>query len=290
MRKPTLYFLLFSLFSSTLYAQKVSGKLHFEPGKTIRVSMEVKNSITQQAGAQAIPFLVEGRVTHSYTITTATTGSATLHHELQGLDYHFDGMGQKISFDSENKADRQSASNKSFDEILSKKYDLVVDSSGTTLMTTPEKIEAVKPGDKMVILDDMLRDLTAVAYPPKKGSSCFFHVFPGYEVGAGDSWTDSSENDEKKSVTVSTLSAITDSTLIVDFKTTAVTHTKSEMMGMEASTVMNYTSSGKIVVDKLTGLVREKTIATDSNGNTSAMNTSLPITGKTTVTIHVLQK
>jgi hypothetical protein len=50
---------------------------------------------------------------------------------------------------------------------------------------------------------------------------------------------------------------------------------------------MNSTSTGKIILDKITGIVKEKIINTESNGNTEAMGGTVPVTGKTTITIRV---
>jgi hypothetical protein len=59
------------------------------------------------------------------------------------------------------------------------------------------------------------------------------------------------------------------------------------MMGRETVTTMNSTSNGKIILDKATGIVKEKTINTESNGNTEAMGATVPVTAKTTIIIHV---
>ncbi len=59
------------------------------------------------------------------------------------------------------------------------------------------------------------------------------------------------------------------------------------MMGRETITTMNSTSSGKIIVDIATGIVKEKIIITESNGNTEAMGGTMPVTAKTIITIHV---
>ena len=59
------------------------------------------------------------------------------------------------------------------------------------------------------------------------------------------------------------------------------------MMGRETTTNMNSTGTGKIILDRTTGIIKEKTIAIESNGNTEAMGGTLPVTAKSTITIHV---
>lgn len=290
MQKLIVCFFLWTASHTCTCAQRISGNLDFQPGKIYTVSMQVQNSITQQAAAQAIDFSVNGSVIHSYKVITNNQAGATLQHAMQRLSFSFDGMGQKRSFDSDAKMDMATASGKQFEQVLSKKYDLVVDSSGTTLLTTPEKINMVSYDERMVILNDLIKELALTAYPPAKGTASFFRVLPGYEISVGDSWKDSVSTEDQKSITTNTLSAITDSTIIITFKTTATSRTKSGMTGMEATTRMNYTGNGKIILDRQTGIMREKTIVTDSNGNAEAMNSSLPITGKAMVTIRVTTK
>jgi hypothetical protein len=43
----------------------------------------------------------------------------------------------------------------------------------------------------------------------------------------------------------------------------------------------------KIILDGVTGLIREKTITIESNGNTEAMGGSVPVSSKTTILIKV---
>jgi hypothetical protein len=269
-------------------AQKVSGKLLFDKGKAITINMELTSTIAQQAGNQAIDFATEGAAVHSYTVTNTTDNNTSLKHAVGRLWFRFEGMGQKRSFDSDNAKDRQGQFGKQFDEIFSKKFDMIIDTTGKTLMTIPQKIELTQQDERLIIIASMLKDLTSVIYPPKKGTGSFFKVMPGYEVGVGDSWTDTSSTEGETSASSYTLSAITDSTLAVDFKTLAVSVIRSEIMGRQVATNLTNTITGKIILDKVTGIIREKTSITNSSGTAEAMGTSLPINGKTT--IHILVK
>jgi hypothetical protein len=43
----------------------------------------------------------------------------------------------------------------------------------------------------------------------------------------------------------------------------------------------------QIILDKITGLIKEKTTTIESNGNTEAMGGNTPVTSKTTIVIQV---
>jgi hypothetical protein len=133
----------------------------------------------------------------------------------------------------------------------------------------------------------MLKDITDVAYPPQKGEGSFFRILPPTATAIGESWTDSLHNETGRYKTTYTLAAVTDSTVIVDFKTNATTLSKAVIMGGETTTTMNSNSTGKIILDKATNIVKEKTIIVESNGSTEAMGGTLPVTAKSTITIYV---
>jgi hypothetical protein len=132
-----------------------------------------------------------------------------------------------------------------------------------------------------------MKELLNITQPPQKGEASFFKILPDKETGKGESWNETIENQSIKSNTIYTLTDITDSAIIVDFTGNSVTITKAEMMGTETTTTMNNKSTGKIILDKTTGIIREKTIYIESNGSTEVMGGSLPVTSKTTITITV---
>ena len=290
MARRLAYLAFFLLVSKSFLGQSTSGKLQFEQGKTLTIQMNIKSSVAQQAGAQAIDFTVSGLALHSYKVTNATDDNTTLQHKANKIGFTFDGMGQKRSFDSDTKEDLDGPFGETVKNILSKNFDMIIDPTGKVLMIRPEKMEPVKTDDRLAIVFAMLKDITDVVYPPKKGEASFFKILPDKETNKGESWTESGQNENGKFSTEYTLTDITDTTIVIDFKGTAVTTTKATMMGMETSTTMNSTNTGKIILDKISGIIKEKTITTESNGNTEAMGGTMPVTSKTTIVIQVKQE
>ncbi|HTD93371.1 MAG TPA: DUF6263 family protein, partial [Chitinophagaceae bacterium] len=236
MSRPSFYLSLFLLFAKITAAQPVAGMLQFAQGAKYTISVEVKNTITQQAMGQAIDFNINGAATHTYTVTNSTAENTTLHHDIQRLGFQFEGMGQKRAFDSDNKKDMDGPNGKFATEMLSKSYDIIIDSSGKTLMARPEKVEMAKQDDRVMILTDMLKDLTNIVYPPLKGAPSFFGILPDHPVVIGDTWSETRNTDLEKATTVNTLAAVNDSVIVVNFKTNSTTILKSQRMGMDATT------------------------------------------------------
>src|SRR5262249_40853382 len=126
-----------------------------------------------------------------------------------------------------------------------------------------------------------------VVQPPLKGGASFFKVLTEGDSKKGETWIAKADTDEGKSNTTYTLTDITDSTIVIDFNGTSSTVSKAEMMGLETVTTMNNKFIGKIILDRATYIIRQKTVTTESTGNTEAMGSSMPVTSKTTMLITV---
>lgn len=271
----------------TVQAQNVNGLLRFEQGQAITVSMKVKTTIAQQAMGQAIDFNVEATGDHCYTVTNSTEDNTTMHHTLQRIAFVFDGMGQKRTFDSNEPKDLNGPFGKPIGDLLKKKFDMIIDPYGKTMLVQPEKFDMASSDSRMAIINGMMKDVFNAAQPPKKGSASMFKILPDTAIGVGQPWTSSYTDENGKYDGAYSISAITDSTIVVDFAESSVTVSKAEMMGSETTTTMNNKSTGKIIIDRTTGILREKTSQTESNGTTEAAFGSLPVTSKTTTVITV---
>jgi hypothetical protein len=279
------FVLLLTNFSA--FSQQVSGKIKLDQGQILDITLKVTTSVAQQAGDQSIDFNVDATGNHSYTVTNTTEDNSTLHHQLQRIRFSFEGMGPKRSFDSHEEKDMKGPFGKPMKEMLEKTFDIIIDPNGKTLMVSPEKIQFAEMDNQMAIISSLLKDVMDLVQPPQKGKSSFFKVLPDSTTGNGSNWTETYENENGKFNAAYALSAITDSTLIIDFAASSVTITKAEMMGTETITTMNNKSTGKIILDKMTGIIREKTINTQSNGTTESAFGNLPVTSKTTTVITV---
>lgn len=287
MKKILPLFFAVCLLPATAVAQQVTGILKFEQGQALTVSMKVKTTISQQAMGQAIDFNVEATGDHCYTVTNATEDNTTLHHTVQRIAFVFDGMGQKRNFDSNNEKDLSGPFGKPIGDLLKRKYDMIIDPFGKALLVQPEKVEMASSDSRMVIINGMMKDVFNATMPPKKGSYSMFRVLPDTAAGKGQPWTISYTDESGKYDGAYSISDINDTTIVVDFAESSVTVSKAEMMGSETTTTMNNKSTGKIILDRATGIMREKTTSTESNGTTEAAFGSLPVTSKTTTVITV---
>lgn len=281
------YFLVLFCIPLSSYPQTVKGHPGFEKGRKLNIRMELKTSVAQQAGGNVIDISADAVALHSYDVINTSADNTTLHHRVQQIAFDFEGMGQKRSFDSGNEKDRADIFGEPMKNILSKQFEMTIDGNGKVLSSKQEKSAPPKTEDRLNVILNMIKDVSAIAYPPQKGDDSFFKILPAGETAIGQSWTDSLSNESGKFKTTYTLSAITDSVIVIDFQTIATTHAKAVMMGRETTTTMNSSGIGTILLDKATGIMREKKLVTEANGTTEAMGGTLPVTAKTTITIHV---
>lgn len=274
-------------FGTALFAQLASVPLVFEQGKQYEITLQVKNTVSQQAMGQAIDFTVDATGKHVYKVTNATADNSTLNHTVKQVAFSFDGMGQQRSFDSNNEKDLKGPFGKPVQELLEKKFDMVINPTGTVLLVMPEKVTLANSDPRIAIISNMMKEVFDLVQPPAKGSASFFNVLPDTVTGKGQTWTRSTSNESGRYDAAYRLADINDSTIVVDFATNSSTVTKAEFMGNPTTTTMTSKSTGKIILDRSTGIIKEKTETTDSQGTTESSFGNLPVTSKTTTTTTV---
>lgn len=272
------FFLSFLVIAVVANAQKVNGKLKFQQGQLFELALNSKTTVTQDMMGEA---KVDGTAKHSYKVTNSTDDNSTLHHEAQYLAFDFSGMGQKRNFRSDNEKDMNGPIGKPIKDILQKKFDLIVDTAGKVMMVQPPDVGTAEMDDRMKLIANMLQEILDVVQPPQKGGNSFFSVLPAKEVGVGDTWNEVYENKSGKYANTYTLSAITDSTIVVDVKGTSTTVTKLEFSGMEINTNWANNSTGQIIITKSTGIVSEKSFTIESTGTSEVMGQTQTISSKT---------
>lgn len=272
------------------FAQKITAPVSLQQGDSVAVSVTVKQVVAQQAMGQPIDFHVDGVADHFYKISNSTDDNITLHHKVQRMQFDFDGMGQKRSFDSDNKKDLDGQFGKPVKDILSKEYDMIIDRTGNTKLVRPEKIALQEPDARFALIANMMKDLILVIYPPQKNTASLFRVLPETGAAVGESWQETFKTETESGITTYTLTSVTDSTIVVDFKTIASSSTTSEMMGREVNTTMKSNITGQLIADKTSGLIKEKNSVIESTGAaelTGSGMPAMPINAKTNILVTV---
>jgi hypothetical protein len=266
--------------------QRPTGSVKLQTGQAVTVLVEVKKTIAQQAGGQAINFSASGSAQHLFNVTKIVGDTSHLEYLPGALKFQFDGMGQTRSFDSEKKSDLEGQYGLLLKEILSKKFIVLIDRYGRVISHSNKILPTIPQAD-VTIITDLLADLTEMIRHFQPGKTIFFQPSGTMKTGNGESWTETESTGETKSETLYTVAATSDTAIVVDYKTTGTSNIKSVTMGTEARTVTNNVTTGKIIIHPVTGFIREQTSMQETNGNTEAMGGKVPITGRTFITVTV---
>ncbi len=287
MKKNIIFSVLFLLTTIITSSQSISGILKFEQGQIFNIDMTTNSTISQKSSRMDIEFTVDANANHSYTITNTTEDNSTLRHEMKRVNFAFNGMGQKQKFDSDIEKDMKGSFGKPVKDMLDKKYDMIINPSGIVKMAFPEKIVISEGDSRMAIITNMLKGVTDIVQPPQKNKGSFFNVLPDTAVEIGNKWKTNIKENGGRSETEYTLSAITDSTVIIDFIENSNSVTNAEMMGNPTTTTLKNKTTGKIILNRATNIIQEKTMTTESTGSTESSFGDLPVTSKIVTRIVV---
>jgi hypothetical protein len=124
---------------------------------------------------------------------------------------------------------------------------------------------------------------------PKVGDATSFKILPDKELSKGETWVDSiQKSPDVKGKTTYTVSSITDSDVVLDFVQDAKMQKVQDAMGTEANIAMDLKVTGKITLDRKTGLLKQRVSNTEAKGNIEAAGQSLPMITKGTETVTVI--
>jgi len=264
------------------FGQKVSNKLQFTKGQKLEVVSEMQNTVSIDMMGQAIDTKVDMVVTRTLDVENVQNGAATIEHKVKRMQMNVESpMAGSQKFDSDNEKDMKGEGGKAAEKALKNKYTMTVDASGKI---TSVKADDDNPNKAPAAGNDMMVPPGTEGFNlPKEGDISEFRILPEKEVGKGESWEDNSATMKKKY----TVSDITDSEIIVDFTTEGNSEMKQEANGMEIVMKTKDKSTGKIVVDRKTGIMKQRTETIDAEGTMDVMGQSAPLKTKTVKTTTV---
>ncbi len=283
-------FTLFSLMALSLFAQaqKVSGKLTFQPGQVLYITTKTNTVNVVSAMGQEIEIKAETNVDQLFKVTNTTEENHTLSHEIKRIRFTSEGMGSNMSFDSDSEKDMKGQFGEPIKEMMNQKYNMVIDASGNTVMAMSEGGGSSKTTAASGALAQFTGGMMEMTRAPKSGEASFFKVLPATPVGVGDGWTNTIENNGTKTDEAYSVAEINDEFIILNYLANSATSSVQENMGMEVTINVKNKIEGKIKVDRKTGIVKEKTTKTTSTGTANTSYGEFPIntTSDTVMTIN----
>jgi hypothetical protein len=268
----------------TGFSQKLSNQIQFEKGKKLEMVIQVNMVVTQAMGDSKVNM----NLTRIFDVNDVVNNTAVMEHKIKRVQFSMDNamMGSQ-SFDSDKESDMKEDLGKAFEKGLKKKYTMTVDARGQVVSVKQEeendKKKVSAEGDMMT---GMMNQLSKGMDVPKKGDFTEFHILPDHEVAKGESWTDSLGG----RTTVYTLTELTENEAIINFTEVEKIERVQEMMGREIQVKSTDKTTGRVILDRKTGLMKERSSSFESSGEMQMMGQTIPITrtGTKTITVHTL--
>jgi hypothetical protein len=276
-------------FATTGFSQKINGKLVFPKGQKLEVTTETKKVNSMEAMGQSMETTVTSTITEVYDVQDATASGATYEHKVKRLVFNMEAPMGGQSFDSEKAEDRKGEMGQLLDKkLLKNKYTATVDAWGRiTAIKSDDDNPQGKKGEDDAMASMMSQQLGLGMTLPKVGESINFKLLPEREVGVGDTWADSTITGTNSVVRNFKLTGVTDAEVMLDFTTNTKVEMTQETMGQEMTVTATDKATGKITLDRKTGLMKSMTSTATTEGSIDVQGASIPLTGTSTTTTTV---
>ncbi len=262
--------------SNNASAQK-SIKLSLVAGQKFQTENVVKTTTSMEMMGQQMDVVADVTATRqlevkdkkesTYNITSTITKMATVTNM----------MGQEIKYDSEKKEDQDSEIGKVLADKINVPVEMEMNETGKVTKVKKQEGKDDKNG-----MAAMMGGMGAGADESGLVEDVFLSIPEGAKQD--DKWSDSTIADGVKTYRNFTVKSIEGSNATLTFAATQNINKAVENQGMEMNITMENKMTGEILVDKTTGVVKQKTINTEGTGSMDMMGQSVPMTNKTTLT------
>jgi len=263
------------------FSQTVNNKLNFQKGQKLEMLLDIKTTSTTSMGESVI----SASFNRIFDVEDVVNGNATIEHKVKRIQFNVESPMGDQKFDSENAKDLQGSAGKSFEKTLKEKYTMTLDPVGTVVTVKSDEAQPADQGKSNG--DDMtsvfISQLGAGMHTPEAGEKSIFSILPPRELSKGEGWTDTSNNMKQAFV----VSDITENDIVIAYNSEADVKKTQKIMGMDILVNTKDLATGKITLDRKTGLLKEKTTVTNSDGTMEVMGQSIPVTTKITTNIIV---
>ena len=275
-------------FTVNSYAQKVTNKLSFQKGQKMEIVTDSKSIISQEFMGQKMDVNLTSNIVRSLDVEDVNNNTATIEHKIKRVQYSFDAMGQSQKFDSEKEEDMKGDMGKQIEKSLKNKYTMMVDDKGSVVSV---KVDDNNPNsDAQLQSDDIMSGMLAQFAEglevPKAGEATTFKILPKGDIAKGFNWSDTLTGMEKGTVNYA-VSDINNNEVLIDYKSEGSMKKTQEAMGMEVFVDVKNITTGKITLDRKTGLLKEKTAVIEGNGTVEMAGQTMPMTTKSNIAITV---
>jgi hypothetical protein len=273
--------------SLTSFSQS-SNKLSFSKGQKLEMIAKVKAVVTQDVMGQSMDVNINSTINRLFDIEDVKNGTATIEHKIKRVQFNFDAMGQTQAFDSEKEEDMKGEMGKSMEKNIKNKYTLTVSPEGSIVSVKADDDNTNKTAEKGAdMMANMMAQFAEGLEVPKAGDLFPLQLKSKGTVAKGQTWTDSVATGETGLITYK-VNDVTASDILIDYSSESNSKKKQDVgNGMSMDISIKNMVTGKITLDKKSGLVRERTVETNGSGTMEVMGQTIPMKTKMTGSVVV---
>lgn len=269
------------LTTATALAQKTNNKLTFQKGQVLEVTTNMNMNTQSMMGEMPASIVM---VDH-FAVGDMTSSSIGLTKTPKKVKIEMTLMGQEYNLDSDKPQDLDGPMGKPVKEIMKRSQGFTIDPQGTiTAVSGDEKKKDGAADGEMMSM--MLPGMPAGAQVTV-GLPSLFKILPDEAIMVGKTWTESLGEAGNTSKTVYTVKEITATEIILDFTGDATTKGTQSAMGMSMDVSSSTKMSGTVLIDKASGLLKQKTITANASTNMMMNGQDISSTSKITTVINV---
>lgn len=216
---------------------------------------------------------------NSLQVKDSDTNKYTISNTLTKLKINMNMMGQNNTYDSDNKDGNNADMAKIFDDKMNKVNDVMIDKTTGAVITPKQAVIKDSDEDANNISENMMKMFSNTSDVAVVEGA--FEILPTGKK-TGDSWADTSKTADTKTIRTYTLQSVTGNEAVMNIETTVKATNKLDFQGMEFEINTDTKTTGQVLFDISTGLVKKRDTVSDITGSFQMMGQDMPITAKTT--------
>jgi hypothetical protein len=263
---------------NSLNAAGAPGKIKLADGQ--RIIVETTSDI-QASLAMGMELNSNSTTVNTLQVKNSTDKDYTISNMLTKLKLNMNMMGQANNYDSEHKEGNNAEMAKIFDERLNKQVDVVIDNKTGMSLTENRKVKKADAEDDTNPADELIK-----MFSDNSDDAIVSGAFEIIPMGraVGDSWSDTSIAKDMKTISTYTLKSVTGNEAVIQSSVIATAVNKLNFQEMEFEVKSETKTTGEILTDSNTGLVKKRTTTADITGSIQMMGQDMPISAKATTT------
>jgi hypothetical protein len=266
--------------TATAASTPVSKGLNLNTGQKLQIESTVKTMSTMDLMGQSMEINADVVIIRQLEVKEKKEKTYQLVSTITKMNLNSSFMGQSMSYDSDKKEDSDNEMGKMMKGQLNVPKEIELDDDGKLITVKKDTVKSAADGSNPMLA--MMESMGA-AQDESNGVNEAFQVLPP-GAKTGDTWSDSTVADGSKIYRTYTITGIQGNDATIALSGTQAVNKTVENQGIEATVSLDSKISGEILVDKSTGVVKQRTLVVEGTGNTAAMGQEIPMTTKVTTT------